>query len=206
MTQEILMPRLTSLIFVAALFAGCSGNHSPTADPFCPCAPGFSCDTTTNMCVVPAAVDASCTATCSTPAGTVQPLTSIDEIYAALAGTWQICTDLADWNSIGAPSDVIGIEFGPASTTSTSTAPRGTGGGDAYYLVQPEASSGPVRGNGFAYQLTYSVWQEGAQSFQFNIFPSSNSLVAGGLRYSPCPTEIELDLDAEGFSSVLVHF
>jgi len=201
------MTRLTSLIFVAAFFAGCGGNHSSsTAGQFCPCAPGFSCDTTTNMCVVPAADDASCSATCSTPAGTVEPLTSVGEIYAAVAGTWQICTDLADWKSMGAPGDVIGIEFGPASTAPTATG--GTVGGDAYYLVQPEASSGPVRGSGFAYQLTYSVWQEGAQSFQFNIFmsPSSNSL-AGGLRYSPCPSEIEIDLGGTSdFSSVLVHF
>lgn len=58
------MTRLTSLIFVAAFFAGCGGtNHPSTAGQFCPCAPGFSCDTTTNMCVVPAAVDASCSAT-----------------------------------------------------------------------------------------------------------------------------------------------
>lgn len=121
----------------------------------------------------------------------------------ALGAVPNLLRRLGDWNSMGAPSDVIGIEFGPPSTAPTAS---GETGGDAYYLVQ--GSSGPVRGSGFAYQLTYSVWQESAQSFQFNIFmfPSSNSL-AGSLRYSACPSEIELDLaGTSAFSSLLVHF
>lgn len=222
------MTRLFSPVFALALLVGCVGNHSLSNGQPCPCAPGWSCDATSNTClesgidrggeaglsgkdggVVSAGgaggagpssvVDGSCSATCSTPAGTVQALHSVDEIYAALAGTWQFCTDTATWNAVG-PSDAIGIEFGPASSVPMSNGP--TVGGDAYYLVQ--GATGPVRGSGFNYQLTYDVSPVG-QSFQLNIHPAPNSGFGGSIRYSPCPTELQLKIFDNTTSTVLVH-
>jgi hypothetical protein len=59
-----------------------------------------------------------------------------------------------------------------------------------YYLVQ--GPSGPVRGAGFDYQLTYDVSPEGPGFFQLNMHPAPNSGFGGSFRYSPCPTEFEI--------------
>jgi hypothetical protein len=126
----------------------------------------------------------------------VQAFTSVADIYAAMAGTWQICSGDSLWRSVGAPADVIGVEYGPASTAATANG--STVGGNMYYLVA--GPSGPVRGSGFAYQLTYDISPEGPSSFQLNMHAAPNSGFSGGVRYSPCPTELQL------LSSVLVHF
>jgi hypothetical protein len=210
------MTRLTSLLFTASLLVGCVGNRSIGQDQPCPCAPGWSCDATKNVCVADgtgggggsvggaggSGGTASCGATCSTPAGTVQAFTSIADIYAAMAGTWQICAGAALWTSVGAPADVIGIEYGPASTAPTANG--STVGGNMYYLVA--GPSGPVRGSGFAYQLTYDISPEGQSSFQLNMHAAPSSGFAGSVRYSPCPTELQLLFLEAGDSSVLVHF
>jgi hypothetical protein len=96
---------------------------------------------------------------------------------------------------------VIGVEYGPASSTPTSVS---TAGGNMYYLVA--GPSGPIRGNGFAYQLTYDISPEGGSSFQLNMHPAPNSGFGGGVRYSPCPTELQLLFAETADSSVLVHF
>jgi hypothetical protein len=129
----------------------------------------------------------------------VQAFTSVDDIYAAMAGTWQICSGADGWRAAGAPADVIGIEYGSAS--SVPTASGSTVGGNMYYLVA--GPSGPVRGSGFAYQLTYDISPEGPSSFQLNMHPAPNSGFAGSVRYSPCPAELQVEV---GFASVLVHF
>jgi hypothetical protein len=202
------MTRLTLLLFTASLLVGCIGNRSIGQDQSCPCAPGWSCDTTKNVCVADStgAGDdggtATCGATCSTPAGTVQAFTSVADIYAAMAGTWQICSGAPLWTSVGAPADVIGVEYGPAS--SSLTANGTTVGGNMYYLVA--GPSGPIRGSGFAYQLTYDISPEGPSSFQLNMHPAPNSGFPGSVRYSPCPTELQLLFLEGGDSSVLVHF
>jgi hypothetical protein len=124
---------------------------------------------------------------CSTPAGTIQPLKTLPDVYAALEGKWRICTP----TFVGsvAPADAIGLEFGAGSSTPT---PKGSSvGGQAYYLVQGPA--GPVRGQGFAYQLTYDVSPEGAGYFQLNIHPSPNSGFGGSFIYSPSPRELLID-------------
>jgi hypothetical protein len=59
-----------------------------------------------------------------------------------------------------------------------------------YYLVQ--GSTGPVRGAGFDYQLTYDVSPEGQGHWQLNMHPAPNSGFGGSFRYSPCPREFEL--------------
>ena len=208
------MTRLTSLLFTASLLVGCVGNRSIGQDQACPCAPGWSCDTTKKVCVADSTGagggggggggggTATCGATCSTPAGTVQPFTSVADIYTAMAGTWQICSGAPLWTSVGAPADVIGVEYGPAS--GALTANGSTVGGNMYYLVA--GPSGPVRGSGFAYQLTYDISPEGPSSFQLNMHPAPNSGFAGSVRYSPCPTELQLLFLEGGDSSVLVHF
>jgi hypothetical protein len=127
-----------------------------------------------------------CGATCGTPAGEVQPLTSIDAAYTAMQGRWEFC-DSAWQMSAGAPHDAIGIEFGPASRDLTASG--STVGGKLYYLVA--GPSGPVRGSGFAYQLTYDISPEGT-SYQINVHPTPNSGFWIRLRYSPCPTELEV--------------
>lgn len=157
-------------------------------------------------CVVAQANDAaSCTATCSTPAGTVQPFECVDQVYGWVAGQWQFCTP-APWLAAGAPSDSIGVEFAPVSLANAEcevdsgvTCPTG----DMYFLVQ--GTSGPVRGSGFAYQWTYDVSLEGS-SYQFNMHPTPNSGTGGSLLYSPCPTEIDFTELGYSAGGVLVPF
>jgi hypothetical protein len=143
--------------------------------------------------------DAACYATCSTPAGTVQLFASVADVYAALEGRWQICGSGAASTFPDLPADVIGVEYGPATVEApdsscggfTGTGPT-CGGGDMYYLVQ--SSSGPVRGTGFAYQLTYDVTPNG-NYFQLNMHPMPNSGFGGSFEYSPCPTEFLISGD-----------
>jgi hypothetical protein len=123
-----------------------------------------------------------CKATCGTPAGAVQQLTSVADVYAAVAGSWQICSGQ---ENLRAPADVIGIELTPGSTTPT---PNGsTKGGLMYYLVQ--GASGPVRGQGFDYQLTYDVSPE-SPGYQFNYHTAEGAGRGGQIAYSPCPREM----------------
>jgi hypothetical protein len=128
-----------------------------------------------------------CPAACSTPAGTVYAFTSTEEIYAAIAGLWQICAG-AGRTFPTAPADTIGVEYTPGSATPT--AGGSTVGGNMYYLVQ--SATGPVRGAGFDYQLTYDVSPEGPGQWQLNMHPMPNSGFGGSFRYSPCPREFEI--------------
>ena len=67
-----------------------------------------------------------------------------------------------------------------------------------YYLVQ--GPSGPVRGAGFAYQWTYDVSAESSgQAYQFNMHPAPNGGWGTTLKYSPCPTE--LDITSLGYNN-----
>ncbi len=59
-----------------------------------------------------------CSATCGTPAGDVQPLTSVDAAYAVMEGRWEFC-DAAWQQAVAAPPDAIGLEFTPASREPT---------------------------------------------------------------------------------------
>ncbi len=134
--------------------------------------------------------DAACFATCSTAAGLVHTFASVEEVYTALEGRWQFCG--SNWSSAfpSAPADAIGVEYGPATVTDASCGLTGggnCGGGAMYYLVQ--SSSGPARGMGFAYQLTYDVSPNGTY-FQLNMHPLPNSGFGGSFEYSPCPTEL----------------
>jgi hypothetical protein len=145
----------------------------------------------------PANGDTSCYASCCTPAGTIEPFTTVDRVYAWVLGKWQFCSGLDNWHGLGAPADAIGIEFGPGSSQAAANGIT-TMGGDMYYLVQ--GPSGPVRGAGFAYQWTYDVSAESSgQAYQFNMHPAPNGGWGTTLKYSPCPTE--LDITSLGYNN-----
>jgi hypothetical protein len=133
-----------------------------------------------------------CPAACGTPGGTVQVFTSPADVYAALVGTWHACSGLEKVFG-AAPADAIGIEYG---------AP-GEKGGNAYYLVA--GASGPERGAGFAYQLTYEVAQSGS-SPQLYMHPTPNSGFSPSARFSPCPNEWEMRAMYATDTVVLVPF
>jgi hypothetical protein len=137
-------------------------------------------------------------ATCSTPPGLVEPFSTIDRVYAWVTGKWLFCTGRANWQG-AAPSDAIGVEFTPGS--SAPTARGSTVGGNMYYLVQ--GPSGPVRGSGCNYQLTYDISPEGT-SYQFNVHPDPNSGFVLRLKYSACPRELDAFVDYATTDSVLV--
>jgi hypothetical protein len=140
-----------------------------------------------------------CAATCATPAGNPQEFSTVEEVYAAMEGRWQTCPGAGN-NFPTAPADMIGVEYGPASSAPTPIG--GTVGGNMYYLVQ--GLSGPCRGAGFAYQLTYDVSPEGPGVFQLNMHPTPNSGFAGFFRYSPCPRKFEIGVEHP--SAILVPF
>jgi hypothetical protein len=126
-------------------------------------------------------VPAGCGATCSTPAGTVQPL---PDIGTALAGRWRIC---GNWPG-GLPSGVVGIQLDPISASQ----PGPDGGiasesGNGYLLV--DGPSGPVPKTDFGSLLTWTV--AGNDAF----IRSSPTQGAEVMRYSPCPMEFELAYD-----------
>ena len=123
-----------------------------------------------------------CPSTCNVAAGTVYEFGSVDEVYAALVGRWQICNTLG--KPFDRPSDAIGIEYAP---------PEPDGSRKLYYLVT--GPSGPVRGSGFAYQQTYDVSPLGA-GFQINTHPDSTSVRRSTFRYSPCPEQFQITLSA----------
>ena len=122
-----------------------------------------------------------CRAGCNVPAGPLRDFSSVDEVYAALAGLWQICPTTGV--AFDAPRDAIGVEY---------VAPKPGGGGDMFYLVP--GPTGPIRGTGFAYQRTYDV-SFVAGRFQLNT--QRPAVVASAtLRYSPCPEQFEVNVSA----------
>jgi hypothetical protein len=138
----------------------------------------------------------SCGATCCTPAGTVEPATSLDQAYAQVAGRWVDCGQ--QFQRAGAPADVVGVELVPITVDAGACT---TGCGNMFYLVQ--GTSGVVRGNGFAYQLTYDISPNGA-AFQLNMHPAPNSGFGSAFRYSPCPRELEMTSINYGPRALLV--
>lgn len=140
-----------------------------------------------------------CRATCKTPAGSIQTFASVDDVYAALAGRWSFCSGSASVFTT-APADAIGVEYERAFATSE------TLGANMYYLVA--GPSGPVRGQGFDYQLTYDVSSSASASgpplLQLNMHPTPNSGFFGSFRYSPCPREFEITGGINGTKTILV--
>jgi hypothetical protein len=159
------------------------------------------CDPSGNL-----ASDSACAATCCTPAGAVQTISTPTEAYAALVGRWLLCP--TPYSAFGeVPADAIGVEYGPAVEGDAACALTGgvggnCGGGNMYYLVQ--GPSGPERGQGFAYELTYDVSTFG-NSVQLNMHPAPNSGFGGSFRYSPCPTELFIPAMLEPGGTTLVH-
>jgi hypothetical protein len=156
-------------------------------------------------CVPALPVDGSCAATCCTPAGTVQEFANVQDEDDAIEGAWRFCTpDVSDYN-MAVPSDVIGIEFektgpdagGPCFAPEASDCRQGR----VHYLVQ--GPSGPVRGAGFAYERWYAI-QPGS-SYQFTI-TDGNGRGFLDLRYSPCPTEMQIFQMSVATPALVVRF
>ena len=128
--------------------------------------------------------DGACSATCSTPPGTIQlyegNAASNDELWAGLIGVWQICSRAYEV-FLAAPSDTIGVEFAPPSTEDASV-PQG----NLFFLTR--GPSGPVRGGGFDYQQTYEV-DRGV----LYCHTSYSSGLGFSIKYSPCPREWQVD-------------
>ena len=136
-----------------------------------------------------------CYQACGTPAGAVQTFSTPEDVYAALVGVWVICPGLTAASKVfaQAPADTIGIEY---------TKPE-VKGGNVYYLVQ--GASGPVRGAGFDYQLTYDVSQSGSL-LQLNMHPTPNSGFAPSFRFSPCPTQWQMGAMYASDKAILVPY
>lgn len=128
-------------------------------------------------------------------------MSSIDAAYAVMQGRWQFCDDAWQKNA-GAPADAIGVEWAPASRDLNGNG--STGGGKMYYLVA--GASGAERGSGFAYQLDYDISPEGESSYQINIHPQPNSGFWIRLRYSPCPSELEVSVFYAPGPTTMVRF
>jgi hypothetical protein len=126
-----------------------------------------------------------CVATCLTPAGEVKAFSTVDEVYAAMAGRWFICQGVDKWKSIGAPPDVAGIEFGRASSA---PGKGSTVGGNMYFLVM--GPDGLTRAAVSSYQPTYALWP--FAGFQLDLSTAPNLGRTTTVRYSPCPRELEL--------------
>jgi hypothetical protein len=136
-----------------------------------------------------------CAATCSTPAGTVQTtFASQEEVYSIFVGIWKLCPGGRPVFP-GIPSDVIGIEF--------DAPPDMASNGNMYYLVQ--GSSGPVRGAGFDYQLTYNLYPEGGNTYQLDMY-QNGGWGTQDWRYSPCPKELQIPQMYGSTKALLVSF
>jgi hypothetical protein len=137
----------------------------------------------------------SCAATCATPAGLVQnTFSSQEEVYSIFVGQWRLCPGGSDVFP-GIPSDVIGIEFDAPPDISSN--------GNMYYLVQ--GSDGPVKGQGFAYQLTYNLYPEGGNSYQLDMY-QTGGFGTTAWRYSPCPKELQIPQMYGSAMALLVSF
>jgi hypothetical protein len=135
----------------------------------------------------------SCWATCVTPAGAFEYAASLSQVYEELAGRWFLCSGMDQlYNTLDAPTDVVGLEFGsPPDDDGCSFAGGSLGcGGPLYYLV--DGPSGSVHGPGVRYELTYEVVQEGQGVFRIIINPTPDRASLWSFRYSPCPRELAL--------------
>jgi hypothetical protein len=169
-----------AIVALVAAASGCSGRLD-TGDQGQLTTPG------NDGVAAATAGDAACVATCSTPAGTeANNFASPADAYAALVGRWRFCGSKGAFP--GAPSDAIGVEYDaptpgdPACLTDENSC----GDGAMYYLVA--GPNGPERGAGFAYQLTYDLYFEGA--YNIAMHPTPNSGFGSPVVYSPCPTEL----------------
>jgi len=204
------MKRFIAPCIIVLSAVGCVESQPITQNQACPCAPGWACDEARNVCIesprpgsdASAATDAggtsdgasTCGAVCGDPGGTVASFGSMEEIYAALEGRWQICSYVGSWQ---APADTIGVEFGPGRVETAAS----RGGGKLYFLVN--GPTGPERGVGFDYQLEYDVVGS-PQVPQLDVFPQPNSAFFGSLRYSPCPREFQIVFAYQNLPTVLV--
>jgi hypothetical protein len=135
------MTRLASLIFTASLLVACNSTRPLDEGMPCPCAPGWSCNTTTNLCVTStggtagtggggsdgglgsvgtggsgptlftAAQVQSALANCDLPHGPAVTINDSDDVKTRVVGTWLLCPASA----AGEPQTMFapGIQFEP---------------------------------------------------------------------------------------------
>jgi hypothetical protein len=85
-------------MLLASALVGCVGKHSLGDNQACPCAPGWTCDATRDVCV---ATTGSCPAgtlripgpgSCAAPAGHVVPYKTVADLEALIQGDWLRCS------------------------------------------------------------------------------------------------------------------
>jgi hypothetical protein len=195
--------KLLGLLMLAGLLAVCGGGRTPL-DPG-PTGPtggghgGSGADLgnprqTGGSPGVDDAGHGACYGNCQTPPGPVQVNMTFDELAAVVVGVWQICSD-GHGLFAGAPSDTIGVEFGPSS-------PKRAWGweGNLYFLKR--GPSGPVRGDGPDYQQTYQVVDDMTVSCWS---PGDKFWSSFESMYSPCPRELWLEKE-NGHNGTLASF
>ena len=131
-----------------------------------------------------------CAARCYAPVKIVRNLASINEVYSALVGRWQLCSWIQ--SPFDAPTDALGVEF---------VTPQPGGGGDMYYLVDGPSGQ-PVRGAGSAYQRRYDVALAGGQ-FQLNMHRPTGVAPATFEAFT-CPEQFEIRLSA--MAAIIARF
>jgi len=187
--------RLLRLLTLASLLATCGRTPLDLAPIQTGGSPGASDADPNRTGGGPSAGDAgdgACFATCSTPPGPIRLYPTDAEATAGLIGVWRICYGGHDI-FIEAPSDTIGVEFTPP-TTSGSTDIEG----NMYFLRK--GASGPVRGGSPEYRQTYLV-SDGVLYCH-----TKDGGYAVGLKYSPCPREWWFENDATSHSGTLASF
>ena len=144
-----------------------------------------------------------CGATCGTTAGPEPPPADLAAAAAAVEGRWRMC---GSWPGKAAPRGVVGIEIDAAMVSQVGPDGGATlESGNAYYLVS--GPSGPVRGTGFGYLLTYDIdmWAtDSGNRAYLAVHAAPGAGFAGVVRHSPCPLVLEIDVGSPG--AVLVPF
>ena len=138
--------------------------------------------------------NAACHGTCDAPPGPLALSPSEADLASALVGVWDICSGGHALFG-GAPSDTIGVEFGPSTPTD-----YGTWVGTLHFLKS--SSAGPVRGQGAAYEQSYQVSDDMTLSCRPGNDQSGSWFE---LIYSSCPREWWLK-DISGRRGTLASF
>jgi hypothetical protein len=195
------MQRLaSSAVFMLALASACDQSHA--LSPELTGAGGSGAAGTSPVdASVPSGADASvertvqdppplspsCAASCTTPAGTaIMDFDSVAQAREALVGRWLVCAGQQAWAAVGAPKDVVGIDYA-------------VDGRMSYLVAGPD---GTLHGTGAP--MTFDVSSLGNGVVQLNMHPTPNSGFFGSFRYSPCPRELELYVAYDSTPTILV--
>ena len=126
--------------------------------------------------------DPICPATCETPLGTPAVFQTRAEANQLLAGRWRICSKMGRAFP-PMPADVIGFEVIPSETPGAQPSGWWTDG-SLFYLV--DSPSGPTRGSGFDYQVSYRLLPF-SNPKEWALFQYPNSVFGSAFTFSACP-------------------